>query len=157
MCTHLRRRAVEDGIGACGYEYADAARARARPPAVAAEAPSGRKRTYREQLYAIVASMRAVWHVGCSRAWHSRPRVSWEWPSVNARSRVHRTHWRVVMVNLMLRLRALVHDVTGQDLIEYALLAGLIALGSVLLLQSAGTEVSSIWTDIVAALQVASS
>lgn len=61
------------------------------------------------------------------------------------------------MVNLMLRLRALVHDVTGQDLIEYALLAGLIALGSVLLLQSAGTEVSSIWTDIVAALQVASS
>ncbi|OFW12780.1 MAG: hypothetical protein A3F70_09630 [Acidobacteria bacterium RIFCSPLOWO2_12_FULL_67_14] len=56
------------------------------------------------------------------------------------------------MVNLQLRLRALVRDVTGQDLIEYALLAGLIALGSVLLLGQAGAQVSSIWTQIVAAL-----
>lgn len=56
------------------------------------------------------------------------------------------------MVNLLLRLRALGRDVTGQDLIEYALLAGLIALGSVLLLGQAGTQVQSIWTQIVAAL-----
>lgn len=56
------------------------------------------------------------------------------------------------MVNMLLRLRALARDVSGQDLIEYALLAGLIALGSVLLLGQAGTQVASIWTQIVAAL-----
>ena len=59
------------------------------------------------------------------------------------------------MLTLIARVRALMRDDRGQDLIEYALLAGLIALGSVLLLQSAGTEVSGIWTDIVAALQTA--
>lgn len=56
------------------------------------------------------------------------------------------------MVNMLLRLRALARDVSGQDLIEYALLAGLIALGSVLLLGQAGDQVESIWTQIVAAL-----
>jgi len=40
----------------------------------------------------------------------------------------------------------------GQDLIEYALLAGLIALGSVLLLGQAGDQVEAVWTQIVGAL-----
>ncbi len=59
------------------------------------------------------------------------------------------------MLSLLTRLRALTRDDRGQDLIEYALLAGLIALGSVLLLQNAGTEVSDIWTSIVGSLESA--
>ena len=56
------------------------------------------------------------------------------------------------MLSLLTRLRALTRDDRGQDLIEYALLAGLIALGSVVLLGQAGTQVASIWTQIVSAL-----
>ena len=56
------------------------------------------------------------------------------------------------MLNLIIRFRALLRDVKGQDLIEYALLAGLIALGSVTLMESAGTSVSTIWSGIVDAL-----
>lgn len=57
------------------------------------------------------------------------------------------------MLNVITRFRALVHDDKGQDLIEYALLAGLIALVAVVAIGNAGTEVNGIWNDIVAALQ----
>ena len=56
------------------------------------------------------------------------------------------------MTNLITRFRALLHDDEGQDLIEYALLAGLIALVSTLALTNAGTEVKGIWEDIEGAL-----
>lgn len=57
------------------------------------------------------------------------------------------------MANLIARVRALLRNDEGQDLIEYALLAGLIALVSTLALTNAGTEVRGIWEDIQAALQ----
>ena len=57
------------------------------------------------------------------------------------------------MTNLITRFRALLHDDEGQDLIEYALLAGLIALVSTLALTNAGTEVKGIWEDIQGALE----
>ena len=57
------------------------------------------------------------------------------------------------MTNLITRVRALLRDEEGQDLIEYALLAGLIALVSTAALTSAGTEVKGIWEDIVGALE----
>jgi len=50
---------------------------------------------------------------------------------------------------LINRLRALVRDDRGQDLIEYALLAALIALASVLAIQAAGTQVNNVWNAIV--------
>ena len=56
------------------------------------------------------------------------------------------------MANLTARFRALLHDDQGQDLIEYALLAGLIALVSTLALTNAGTEVRGIWEDISGSL-----
>ena len=56
------------------------------------------------------------------------------------------------MTNLMIRVRALIRDEEGQDLIEYALLAGLIALVSTLALTNAGTEVRGIWEDISGSL-----
>jgi len=54
---------------------------------------------------------------------------------------------------LISRLRALVRDDSGQDLIEYALLAALIALASVLAIQAAGSQVNAVWQSIVGMLQ----
>ena len=56
------------------------------------------------------------------------------------------------MAHLTARFRALLRDDQGQDLIEYALLAGLIALVSTLALTNAGTEVRGIWEDIQGSL-----
>jgi pilus assembly protein Flp/PilA len=57
------------------------------------------------------------------------------------------------MVNAIARFRALLRGDEGQDLIEYALLAGLIALVAVGAITTAGTEVDAIWDNIVTALQ----
>ena len=56
------------------------------------------------------------------------------------------------MVKVTTRLRALMHRDEGQDLIEYALIAGLIAIVAVIAIGDAGTKVNEIWVDIVAAL-----
>ena len=50
------------------------------------------------------------------------------------------------------RLRAFVRDDSGQDLLEYALLVGLIALVTVLAVTNAGTEVNRIFTSIATSL-----
>ena len=49
-------------------------------------------------------------------------------------------------------LEKLVWTDDGQDIIEYALLAGLIALVAVGAITTAGSEVNDIWTDITGAL-----
>jgi pilus assembly protein Flp/PilA len=54
------------------------------------------------------------------------------------------------MKKLVLRL---INETEGQDLIEYALLAALIALASVLAIQAAGTQVNNVWNAIVGMLQ----
>jgi len=56
------------------------------------------------------------------------------------------------MLNVIARFRALLRNDEGQDLIEYALLAGLIALVAVGGITAAGGEVEGIWNDISAAL-----
>lgn len=61
---------------------------------------------------------------------------------------VGKTRGRVKM-DLINRLRALVRDDSGQDLIEYALLAGLIALVSVFAIQAAGLRILDVWNGIV--------
>lgn len=55
-------------------------------------------------------------------------------------------------MDLINRLRALVRDDSGQDLIEYALLAALIALASVFAIQAAGLQVNAVWNRIVGML-----
>jgi Flp pilus assembly pilin Flp len=52
------------------------------------------------------------------------------------------------MMNVITRMRALVHGDEGQDLIEYALLAGLISLVAVETVTSAGTNVKGIFETI---------
>ena len=56
---------------------------------------------------------------------------------------------------LINRLRALVRDDSGQDLIEYALLAALIALAAVVMIRAAGVEVNAIFERIVGELATA--
>jgi len=45
-------------------------------------------------------------------------------------------------------IKSFYQDQAGQDLVEYSLLLGFLALGSLALLSSAGTSVKSIWTSI---------
>jgi pilus assembly protein Flp/PilA len=51
-------------------------------------------------------------------------------------------------MDLMTRMRALVRDDSGQDLLEYALLVGLIALVAVLAVTSTGASVNRIFQAI---------
>jgi len=53
------------------------------------------------------------------------------------------------------RLRALVRDSEGQDLIEYALLVGLISLVAVVAITAAGTSVLAIFNGIAGQLATA--
>lgn len=48
-------------------------------------------------------------------------------------------------------------DETGQDLVEYSLLLGFLALGSLALLSSAGGSIKTIWTSISTNLTTAAS
>jgi pilus assembly protein Flp/PilA len=80
--------------------------------------------------------------------------------AMNARSKFRKTDRRVanrragrIQMYLINRLRELVRDDSGQDLIEYALLAALIALASVIAIQAAGTQVNNVWNAIVGMLQ----
>jgi pilus assembly protein Flp/PilA len=55
-------------------------------------------------------------------------------------------------MNVLARIRAFGRDDSGQDLLEYALLVGLIALVSVLAITNAGSAVNNIFTAIAASL-----
>jgi pilus assembly protein Flp/PilA len=55
-------------------------------------------------------------------------------------------------MDLFNRIRAFRRDDSGQDLLEYALLVGLIALVTVLAVTNAGTEVNRIFTSIATSL-----
>ena len=60
------------------------------------------------------------------------------------------------MVNAMMnRMSALVRNDEGQDLIEYALLAGLISLVAVLAITNVGTGVKSLFESITGKLATA--
>ena len=56
------------------------------------------------------------------------------------------------MATLITRMRALASNDEGQDLIEYALLAGLISLVAVAAVTSAGEQVTGIFSKITTKL-----
>jgi pilus assembly protein Flp/PilA len=58
-------------------------------------------------------------------------------------------------MNLIARLRALLRNTSGQDLLEYALLVALIALVCVTVITQTGTGVQNIFTQISAKLTTA--
>ena len=59
------------------------------------------------------------------------------------------------MTIVMALLRSLARDDQGQDLIEYALLAALVAIFSIVGLLNAGTEVDTLWTNIATGIAAA--
>jgi pilus assembly protein Flp/PilA len=59
------------------------------------------------------------------------------------------------MMNVVNKLRALGRDESGQDLLEYALLVGLIALVAYGAVQATGNSVSGIFTNISGKLSTA--
>jgi len=61
------------------------------------------------------------------------------------------TRWRITM-DLINRLRALGREEAGQDLLEYALLVGLIALVAVVAVTAAGKSINGIFGAIAGAL-----
>ena len=58
-------------------------------------------------------------------------------------------------MNLITRLRAFARNEEAQDLIEYALLVGLISLVAVAAVTAAGGSVNQIFTNIAASLAAA--
>ena len=57
-------------------------------------------------------------------------------------------------MNLINRMRALVTDDAGQDLLEYALLVGLIALVAVVAVTATGTSVKNVFADVATKIKV---
>jgi pilus assembly protein Flp/PilA len=55
----------------------------------------------------------------------------------------------MTMIN---RFRTILRDQSGQDLIEYAMLVALIALGCVIAVTAAGNKVTDVFNAIVAAI-----
>ena len=59
------------------------------------------------------------------------------------------------MKKLLVDMRALMRDDSGQDLLEYALLVALIALVAVVAVTDSGKAVNSIFTSVATQLQQA--
>ena len=57
------------------------------------------------------------------------------------------------MNSLITRMRTLMRDDSGQDLLEYALLVALIALVAVAAVKNSGQAVNSIFTSVASQLQ----
>ena len=72
-------------------------------------------------------------------------------------SRVAWTRWEVTVKQLIARMRTLMRDDSGQDLLEYALLVALIALVAYAAVYSSGQQVNSIFTTIASKLTNAAS
>ncbi len=57
--------------------------------------------------------------------------------------------------NILAALRALNNDESGQDLVEYALIASLIALGSVTAMTSLATSINNVYSTVTTILSAA--
>ena len=62
------------------------------------------------------------------------------------------TNARETHMTFFNRIRTIVREESGQDLIEYAMLVALIALGCVIAVTAAGNKVTDVFNAIVAAI-----
>jgi pilus assembly protein Flp/PilA len=62
------------------------------------------------------------------------------------------TRWEETVKNLITRMRSLMSDDSGQDLLEYALLVALIALVAYGAVQTSGQQVNAIFNNIAGKL-----
>ena len=65
------------------------------------------------------------------------------------------TRWEETVKNLITRMRSLMSDDSGQDLLEYALLVALIALVAVAAVTSTGQSVNKIFDTVSSKLSTA--
>ena len=56
--------------------------------------------------------------------------------------------WETVMKNVKLLAKRLVADETGGEVLEYALIAGLIIVGAIAVITAVGTKVLARWTAV---------
>ncbi len=80
------------------------------------------------------------------------PRRRWDGPITARQSR--QAGEKTVMKNLIARF---IREEEGQDIIEYALLAGFISVSGYLILQSIGTDVNTLYTKVQTATGTAAS
>lgn len=59
------------------------------------------------------------------------------------------------LIRLMIRMRGLIDDREGQDLVEYALLAGFVAVAAGALLPAISTSISTIFSRMGSVLSTA--
>ncbi len=52
-------------------------------------------------------------------------------------------------------IRKMWHDDNGQDMVEYALIAGLVSIIAVVAVTSAGVSINTVWTNVSNALSSA--
>ncbi len=60
-----------------------------------------------------------------------------------------------LMLKMYVKMQTLMMNEEGQDLVEYALVVALIALGAVVAMRALSTEISTVFGDITAALTAA--
>jgi pilus assembly protein Flp/PilA len=77
------------------------------------------------------------------------PNAVWKW----AESRVTLTRCEVSVTNLINRVLTLMRDDSGQDLLEYGLLAALIALVAIVAVTNSGKAVNSLFSTIATQVQ----
>jgi pilus assembly protein Flp/PilA len=63
---------------------------------------------------------------------------------------------QIIMKNLILKLKAL-HDTRGQDLIEYALMAGFVAVAAGAIMPNISSSISTIFSQVASVMTQASS
>src|SRR5437879_12115901 len=94
----------------------------------------------------------SAWHTSCPLSSPSRDRaqrvIAFRTHGIARQGNARRTEMNLI-IN---RLRSLVRDDSGQDLLEYALLVALIALVAVAAVTAAGQSVNTIFSNIAAAL-----
>jgi pilus assembly protein Flp/PilA len=71
----------------------------------------------------------------------------------HVQSRVGSTRWEVTVKNLITRMGTLMRDDSGQDLLEYGLLAALIALVAIVAVTNSGNAVNSLFSTIATQVQ----
>jgi pilus assembly protein Flp/PilA len=93
-----------------------------------------------------------AWHMGCSLTRRRATARASQHAAPKRRGFASFTAMREeeVMVWLMTKLRSLVRDTEGQDLLEYALLVALIAIIAIAAVTAAGGTVKGIFTQIAA-------
>jgi Flp pilus assembly pilin Flp len=121
-----------------------------RPRARAAAAPRMLELKRREQRHLTTKQRLAPvsWHTGCASGCRHRGHAGERGRKWDTQAAFRTERAGGTTMNLITRLRKLLRNDSGQDLLEYALLVALIALVAVAAITSTGTKASDIFNAI---------